>query len=120
MNDSLPQPKWGAGVSSSNGNSTLPHPSSTCHTRLQGPVASQNICCFGLVFSTCSCYSHTLSGSFRLFRFEEIQASRLRELTERGFSLERARQALAAVGDGSIEEAWMRDVSDVNSIRCQG
>lgn len=36
---------------------------------------------------------------------EEIQAQRLRELTERGFSLERAREALAAVGDGSIEEA---------------
>ena len=38
-------------------------------------------------------------------RSEEIQAQRLRELTERGFSLERAREALAAVGDGSIEEA---------------
>ena len=40
-------------------------------------------------------------------RSEEIQAQRLRELTERGFSLERAREALAAVGDGSIEEAQL-------------
>ena len=40
-----------------------------------------------------------------LFQLEEVQANRLRELTEQGFSLERARQALAAVGDGSIEQA---------------
>lgn len=36
----------------------------------------------------------------------EIQATRLRELTvHRGFSVERARQALAAVGEGSLDEA---------------
>ncbi|CAE7622575.1 HCc2 [Symbiodinium sp. CCMP2456] len=36
----------------------------------------------------------------------EIQAGRLRELTvHRNFSVERARQALAAVGEGSLEEA---------------
>ncbi|CAK9086930.1 Ankyrin-2 (ANK-2) (Ankyrin-B) (Brain ankyrin) (Non-erythroid ankyrin) [Durusdinium trenchii] len=69
---------------------------SVCHNLIQGAVHAP------CGHSFCQVHLQGEAGSQNEL---EIQASRLRELTERGFSLERARQALAAVGDGSIEEA---------------
>ncbi|CAK9086859.1 Ankyrin-2 (ANK-2) (Ankyrin-B) (Brain ankyrin) [Durusdinium trenchii] len=68
---------------------------SVCHNLIQGAVHAP------CGHSFCQVHLQGEAGSQNEL---EIQASRLRELTERGFSLERARQALAAVGDGSIEE----------------
>eukprot|EP00434_Breviolum_minutum_P035677 symbB.v1.2.031588.t1/scaffold3684.1/size52080/2 len=69
---------------------------SVCHDLIQGAVHAP------CGHSFCQVHLQGEAGSANEL---EIQAQRLRELTERGFSLERAREALAAVGDGSIEEA---------------
>jgi len=69
---------------------------SVCHDLIQGAVHAP----CGHSF----CQAH-LQGEAGSHNELEIQAQRLRELTDRGFSLERAREALAAVGGGSIEEA---------------
>eukprot|EP00435_Cladocopium_sp_Y103_P038677 s254_g10.t1 len=69
---------------------------SVCHDLIQGAVHAP------CGHSFCQVHLQGEAGSHNEL---EIQAQRLRELTDRGFSLERAREALAAVGDGSIEEA---------------